>query len=188
MGKEVMTSQLSEDQIDVLAEIFNMGMGQSLNLISQISGKEHEILFNLPRVNLISLEDFISKLSTDKNIGIIKQDYNGTLCGQALMFYPELNGRELAKLLIGTDIPAEQVEKLEIDALLEVGNIFINSSLACLADFMEIEIKTQIPGIIYSETLQEKHLNNQDLIFELQAPFSIEHLEISGTIAFIIDN
>lgn len=181
-------NKLTEDQKDVLAEIFNMGMGQSLNLISQISGKEHEITFNLPSVELIELDSFLNKLTSDKSLGIIKQDYNGNLKGQALMFYPEISGKKLAKLLIGSEIPEDQIDKLEVDALLEIGNIFINSSLACLANFMEIEIKTDIPKIIYSEALDLKQLNNSNLIFELQAPFQIEHYKISGKIAFIIDN
>lgn len=179
---------LNEDQVDMLAEIFNMGMGQSVNAFSLLSGKEHEVLFEIPNVELIPKEDFLKKIQAHGQMGFVMQEYSGDLKGKALMYYPEVSSKELAKLLIGTDVPADKLDTLEMDALTEVGNIFINSALASFANLMENEVKTSIPKIVYQDKINEEVFEGNQYIVHLAAPFKIDHLKIEGKIAFILDN
>lgn len=185
---QVKIKKLSSDQVDILAEVFNMGMGQSANAISALSGVEHEVLFGVPDVDLLTREEFLALFSKDSYTGMIVQNYHGELEGKALMFYPELSGKELARVLIGSDLPADQIEILESDALTEVGNIFINSSLACLGNFLDTDISTEIPQIVYNTNLVSDFFWEDNEIIHLNAPFEIEHLGISGMITFIVDN
>lgn len=185
---EAKTKKLSSDQIDILAEVFNMGMGQSANAISALSGVEHEVFFGVPDVDLLTREEFLNLFSKDTYTGMIVQNYYGELEGKALMFYPELSGKELARILIGSDLPADQIEVLESDALTEVGNIFINSSLACLGNFLDTDISTEIPQIVYNTNLVSDFFWKDNQIIHLNAPFQIEHLDISGMITFVVDN
>mgnify|MGYP000529241126 CR=1 FL=1 len=180
--------KISEIQKDMLAEIFNLGMGQSLRALSELSGKEFEITFDLPHVEIIPREDFFSSLQGNKNSGMILQEYYGELSGQAVMYYPELSGKEIARLLVGPDIPLEKMDQLESDALAEVGNIFINSALSGLGNFIGKEIKTSVPQIVFPEAFGEKISKDNEWIIQLNSSFKIEHLEIDGRIAFIIDN
>ena len=185
---EARTKKLTSDQVDMLAEVFNMGMGQSANAISALSGVEHEVFFGVPDVDLMSREEFLGLFCKDSYTGMIVQEYHGELEGKALMFYPELSGKELARVLIGSDLPADQIEVLESDALTEVGNIFINSSIACLGNFLDTDISTEIPQIVYNTNIVSDFFWEDDQIIHLNAPFEIEHLGIKGMVTFVVDN
>jgi len=183
-----MDNKISDLQKDMLAEIFNMGMGQAVNALANLSGKEYEVTFKIPTVDIIEKYEFYENICPHHNTGVIMQQYHGDLEGTAIMYYPELGGKELAKLLIGTDVPVDQMERLESDALTEVGNIFINSSLASLANFVKTEIKTCLPQIVFPDVLKKELDNSSGLVIQLNSTFEIEHLKIEGKLAFVLDN
>lgn len=178
---------LSEDHTDMLAEIFNMGMGRSLGALSNITGKDHEITFSTPKVEVIGKDDFFIKVNEFKRMAMIAQDYKGEIRGTAIFYLPTAAGKELARLLIGTEISIDQIEKLESDALIEIGNIFINSSISCLANFLNISIETKVPEMIFPDRILS-WLKGSDEIIHLNAKFNIAHLKLEGQVAFVLDN
>lgn len=179
--------QLTEDQRDVLAEIFNMGMGKSIHAMSYLSGEDHEIVFELPALSLSKTEEFLSRFTDDQKEAFVIQRYSGEISGSALMYYPGSDNARIVKLLIGTEVPAEEISNLESDAMIEVGNIFINAALSCLADFVELEINTEIPELFYQDGIS-KEIFHGDYVIEIDTEFKIEHLEIFGRIAFVLSN
>jgi chemotaxis protein CheC len=184
-----MTQKLEELHMDMLAEIFNMGMGQAVFAISHLSGKDHEVVFEIPSVEVVDKKEFINSTNITSGIGgMIVQSYHGQLEGCAVMFYPELGGKQLAKLLIGTDIPPEKIEQLESDALIEVGNIFINAAITCLSRFLSSEIKTDLPKVVYSDKLGLTLGEDTSELLLLNSSFTIEHMRIEGKLAFALDN
>lgn len=174
-----------EDHADILAEIFNMGMGQSLGAISKLTGKEHEIKFNVPKVELISKEEFSKHVKEISRMPVIVQKYSGELEGSAFFYLPSQAGKELARLMIGSDVSAEQIEKLESDALVEIGNIFINSSLSCLSNFLTIHVKTDIPQMVFADRIDNWMRRSSEIIY-INTKFSIDHLNMSGQVSFIL--
>lgn len=178
---------LNEDQTDMLAEIFNMGMGQSLGALSKITGQEHEITFSIPKIEVISRKDFFRKGEEVQRMALIIQKYTGDLKGNAIFYLPSSAGKELAKLIIGTDITSDQIERLESDAMIEIGNIFINSSISCLSNFLDLKIETKIPEMIFGDRLIALMEGDGDII-HLNAQFNIAHLQLQGDVAFVIDN
>lgn len=177
---------LNEDQTDMLAEIFNMGMGQSLGALSKITGQEHEITFSIPKIEVISRSDFFRKGDEVQRMALIIQKYTGDLKGNAIFYLPSSAGKELAKLIIGTDITSDQIERLENDAMIEIGNIFINSSISCLSNFLDLKIETKIPEMIFGDRLIL--MEGEGDIIHLNAQFNIAHLQLQGDVAFVIDN
>ena len=179
--------ELTEDQIDILAEVFNMGMGKAINAITKLSGRDKEILFELPDLKLVSVEDFISQFEVSKNRTFVLQKYTGGIKGAALMYYPDDDKSKLAALLIDSELPVEELQRLESDALIEIGNIFINAALSCMSDFLEIEIHTQIPELFFQDNISNDLFVGQ-IAIEIESSFKIEHLDITGKVAFIINN
>lgn len=177
---------LSEENRDILAEIFNMGMGRGLGALSKIASKGQEITFELPKVKTMmatSLNEIIGPGST----AMIIQKYSGVIHGSAIFYFPPDAGKQLARLLIGTDIPVEKIETIESDALMEVGNIFINSSIGCLANFLNIEIHTGVPRLVYKDKVANELLQEKEVI-HLSAGFRIEHLKIDGHVVLILND
>lgn len=183
-----MAQQLDELHMDMLAEIFNMGMGQAVFALSHLSGKEHEVVFEIPTVDIQKKDAFVNSVKVGYGTGMIVQEYSGDLQGHALMYYPEIAGQQLAQLLIGTDVPPEQIERLESDALAEVGNIFINAAITCLSRFLSTEIKTEIPKVVFSDKILDELGKDTDDVLLLNSVFAIEHMKIEGRLAFVLDN
>lgn len=183
-----MNKKINDIHLDMLAEIFNMGMGQAVSAISKLSGEKHEVRFELPSVDIITKEEFLSSLSEKRDLGIIQQTYRGDFSGKSYMYYPSVSGREFAKLLIGTEMPSDQIEKLESDALVEIGNIFINASIVGLADFLNKEIKTDLPQLVFSNFIDLESEGRGDWVVRLNSSFIIDHLNIEGKIAFVLQN
>lgn len=178
---------LSEVHSDMLAEIFNMGMGQSLGVLSNITGRGFEITFTLPRVELGSRADFLSRVNEFQRMALIVQEYYGEINGNAIFYLPSASGKELARLLIGTEITAEQVEKLESEAMVEIGNIFINSSISCLSSFLNVPIQTRLPEMMFPDRIAS-WMAGSDEILHLHAEFKVEHLSIAGNVAYVLDD
>lgn len=183
-----MARELDELHKDMLAEIFNMGMGQAVFALSHLSGSDKEVEFEIPTVDVMDKEDFLKSAKVGHGTGMVIQNYHGELEGHAVVCYPELAGKELAKLLIGTDIPPDKIERLESDAMAEVGNIFINAAITCLSRFLGAEIKTELPTVVYSDKLLRTLNSETDEILILNSRFTIEHMKIEGKLAFALDN
>lgn len=179
---------LTDDHTDMLAEIFNMGMGHSLGALSKLTGREHEITFAVPKIQILSKEEFFKKVNEFPRMAMVIQEYSGEITGNALLYFPAHAGKELARLLIGSDIPLDQVEKIESDALTEIGNIFINSSISCLANFLGKEIETEIPELIFQDRLSLRMGRGEEGIIHLNAQFNVAHLKLEGEVAFSLFN
>jgi len=181
---------LNEDQIDLLKEIFNVGMGKTLKVLAELAGKEHEVIFSLPKLEVIRLADLIKRVGgDDNNVSIIQQSYNGVINGKALMLYPDKSSLELANLIMGTSLPIDEISKLENDALAEIGNMLINASLSSFANFVDKEIKTDLPKVKAGapEVIFPKEIINDQIIY-LDATFTISNKELVGHLALLIDD
>lgn len=180
--------QLSRDHIDVLCEVFNMGIGRAVEALSHLGDSHQEITFELPDLRLISGEEFVKRFESQEDKYFVLQRYFGAVEGAALMYYPGDEGQKLAALLIDESIPYDEVGKLESDAVVEIGNIFINAALSSLSDFLGIEIHTQIPELLYQNSVSEELLEKGSHAIEIEAKFNAGHLGIHGKIAFLLSN
>ncbi len=180
--------KLSSDHIDVLCEVFNMGIGRAVEALSHLGDKNQEITFELPDLRLVSAKEFVNRFETQDDKYFVVQRYFGTVEGAALMYYPGDEGQKLAALLIDESIPHDEVGKLESDAVVEIGNIFINAALSALSDFLGIEIHTQIPELLYQNGISDELVEEDQHAIEIEAKFNAGHLGIHGQIAFLLNN
>ncbi len=179
---------LSSDHIDMLCEVFNIGNGKAAEALSHLGDHLQEITFERPKLSLIRGVDFKKRFDSQANKYFVLQRYSGAVDGVAIMYYPGNEGQRLAALLIDKNLPHEEVGELESDAVVEIGNIFINAALAALSDFVKIEIRTQIPELLYQNTISEELVENDSEAIEIEAKFSAKHLGIDGQIAFVLSN
>lgn len=186
--KSVTLKKISDLHLDMLGEIFNMGMGKAISELSKVMGSENEIQFSVPNVQILNKEDFLKSAKNERFIGMILQGYSGDINGNAYIFYPMLTGSELINKLIGTDIPNDQVDKLESDFLTELGNIFINESIKSLSSFTGAKVATTLPQLVYYKVLKDKDKSKDDILFKISSPFSIKEKKVKGEISLLIDD
>jgi chemotaxis protein CheC len=180
--------ELTEDQKDLLLEVFNMGMGQSLNALSQLAGKEFEITFKQPSLSIKTKREILDYIISQKTSVIINQNYQGKINGSAVIIFPENSGMELVKLILGTDLPADEMVKLEHDAILEIANIFINTALSSLANFVGDLIRTQLPKLSFLGTKSLLEQNPESLVIFIDTIFEIKQNNLNAKIVLILDS
>jgi chemotaxis protein CheC len=125
MGGEI---EFDEDQLDLLKETFNIGVGQAAGALSELAGDLYEVELSIPSARLIPIRRLADELSggTVGEVCAVTQQYEGVLPGTAILLYPEKESLALVRLMLGADHAVEEMSELASDALCEVGNILLN--------------------------------------------------------------
>lgn len=180
--------QLTPLQHDAITELLNIGMGQAAASLSEMVGEE--VKLSIPNVELLPRQTAAKQITihSTNTIAAIKQHFNGPFWGDALLLFAEDKSLELVKTLIKEDLPIEILKELERDALLEIGNIILNSCLASLANILTHELHSDLP-VFMSGTANDilQGTKEDDLVMFLRMDFSLKTKEVDGYVAFILE-
>lgn len=184
--------QLNDLQQDMLTELFNLGMGNAANALSEMV--EEEVLLSIPQVTFMQKSELANLLEVDSggHISGVSQQFHGMILGEALLTFPTQQSLELVRLLLRNDADLENLTEFEEEALTEVGNIILNAGLSSLADIFEGEITSDLP-IFNSGNCTEvidssdKSIKTQETVLYLQVDFNIEKKDIKGYVVYLFD-
>jgi chemotaxis protein CheC len=180
---------LSELELDALTEVFNLGVGQAAHALSQIAGES--VNLSVPRVQSVSrpaLADQLSSLSF-KRLCAVRQAFTGLMATDALLMFPVDQSLLLVQMLVGGDVPIEQLGEMEKDAMAEIGNILLNGIVGSMADTLKIEFEGTLPEVEQGSANEVLGTDNHDggNVLSLEVDFNIDAREIRGFIAFMLD-
>lgn len=135
---------LTEEHLDALKEVSNIGVAHAATALSQLIGKG--ITLQVPKVHLMKITEVPEAFGGAERIVVgIYLQMLGDARGNILIVLP----RESALKLLSRLLPREKSEgslltELEISALKEVGNILASAYLNALGALMR---KTLIPSV-----------------------------------------
>jgi len=184
--------QLNELQQDMLAELFNLGMGNAANALSEMV--EEEVLLSIPQITFMQKAELTKILESNSggHISGVSQQFQGMILGEALLTFPTPQSLELVRLLLQDTVELENLTEFEEEALTEVGNIILNAGLSSLADIFEDEITSDLPVFnsgSCSEVIErnEHAIKTQETVLYLQVDFTIEKKDIKGYVVYLFD-
>ena len=137
---------VSDLKRDALLEIFNIGVGRAASSLSMIVGDE--VLLSAPSLCLCSPNEAVLALSGKPltKFSTVSQQFSGPFEAQAMLVFPEANALEIVGLMMGgTNLSAEELSEYEQEAMCEIGNIILNSSMSVLADMFEVQFDSTLP-------------------------------------------
>lgn len=178
--------QLDHDQIDALAEIFNIGMGQAAASLSGLIGDE--VLLSVPDVRVLTVSEAAQQLNaTHSTMYGVRQPFRGALNGDALLIFPGHKSLELVRILAGHALPAEELDAIEQDAMTEIGNVMLNACIASLAGLLgnSFELDRASIDIGDSRTILGTRIQNHLVVF-LHIRFELKHSQIEGFVVFVL--
>lgn len=181
--------KFDELALDALTEIFNMGVGQAAHALSQIAGES--VLLTVPRVSVLSRTAVTGHVGASgmDPVSAVRQRFTGTINTEAVLMFPADRGLELVRMMVGGDLPLEQLAEMEQEALGEVGNILLNAVMASVADALKIELDGALPSVELSQVQKvlqdERDPNGQILLIDIQ--FEVASREVKGLLAFWLD-
>ena len=179
---------LSELEKDALAELSNMAMARAANSLRQMI--KHQVELSVPSVEIVSKEAATQLISkpTNATLVAIRQDFTGAFSGRALLIFPESSSLELVRVVVGSQLPLEDIVNLEDEALAETGNIILNSWVATIANLLKSGLKMSLPTVVRGDSSQMfKSDESQSLVLFLHIKFEISTKEIRGYVALIMD-
>jgi len=136
---------LSQEQLDALKEVANIGSGHAATSLSQLMNKK--VMVRIPKILTGPLEDVILKIADPNDVVVsVLLYFLGDLTGRTLLIYPFEDAQEITSLLMPTvqDNSAEVQESL----LKEVSNILSCSYMNALGELLGLLILPSVPGMI----------------------------------------
>lgn len=141
---------LTDEDLESLAEIVNIGVGRAASSLSVLLGSRIEL--KVPSIRVIAASDSV----LDDVDGIsVKQQFEGAVAGNALLQFPTHTGRQLACLLTGYD-EGDDIPEFEISGVLaEVGNIVLNGVLGTLANITSTHLDYTVPEFFVGQSVSD---------------------------------
>lgn len=172
--------------LDALTEIFNMGVGQAAHALSQIAGDA--VLLTVPRVSVLSRSEVTAHMGGAgmASVSAVRQRFSGAINAEAVLMFPAERGLQLVQMMVGGELPLEQLAEMEQEALSEVGNILLNSVMASVADALKIELDGALPSVELSH-VQSVLQPDQGSVLLIDIHFEVAAREVNGLLAFLLD-
>ncbi|MBV1800350.1 chemotaxis protein CheX [Siccirubricoccus sp. G192] len=153
-----------------------------------------EVLLSVPSVEIIDHHRAIALIQEreGEDLVAVRQDFSGAFQGRALLIFPQANGLELVRAVLGEALPDdEDAAAMEQEALAETGNVILNSCLATMANMLERSLTMSLPQVLRTDG--RGLLANGDTaadegpVLFLYINFSVRERSIRGYIAMVMD-
>jgi len=180
---------LSELELDALTEVFNVGVGQAAHALSQLANTT--VMLSVPQVDVISKLNVSTELINQgaDRVCAVRQQFSGVLNTEAVLMFPVQQSLQLVQMMVGDEVPLEQLGEMEQEALAEIGNILLNSVVSGVADVFKLQFEGSLPyvelGPVRDVLCAQGDLTDQ--VLSLQIDFAIETLQIHGFLLFLLD-
>jgi chemotaxis protein CheC len=180
--------QLDPLEEDALKEILNIGVGHAADSFSRMVNSP--VHLSLPTLKLIygnSAAVEIAAMELDSG-SLVKQSFHGGFTAEGIFLFPGEGSLELVKLLVGKEMPISEMQELEQDALIEVGNILFNSCVAVISDMLGTPFHCGMPSFA-SGNLREilkGFQSDDDCLLMMNIAFIVEQVKIHGYIMFLM--
>jgi chemotaxis protein CheC len=181
---------LDELERDALTELVNIGVSRAASNLRKMVGGE--VLLSVPSVEIIDHRRAATLIHEREGDGLVavRQDFSGAFHGRALLIFPQANGLELVRAVLGDDLPEAEAAGMEEEALSETGNVILNSCLATMANMLERPLAMSLPQVVRTageELLETAHPTDDGLVLFLYINFSVRERSIRGYIAMVMD-
>jgi len=180
---------LSPLELETLAEVFNVGVGQAARALSQLAGTTVQL--NVPRIDVVSKLNVSTELINQgaDRVCAVRQLFSGVLSTEAVLMFPVQQSLQLVQMMVGDDVPLEQLGEIEQEALAEIGNILLNAVVSGVADVFKLQFEGSLPyvelGPVKDVLCAQGELT--DPVLSLQIDFAIDSLQIHGFLVFLLD-
>lgn len=183
-------SQLNDLELDALTEVFNIGVGQAAAAMSRMV--KEEVTLSVPSISFMSRASVADALTEDvgQRICSVSQRFEGVFNTDAILMFPESKSLEIVRMMIGEEIPLDELSDLEQEALSEIGNIILNALMGTLANVFASEFSSSLPVFhlgTSSEILPGASDSGGEVVMLLRIDFNLVQRQIQGYVAFLLD-
>lgn len=183
--------ELTEDEIDALKELINIGVGNAAGMLNEMI--QFPIQLQIPHVELLSARELQSELKKRFGIeilSVVQLGFSGSFSGNAQLLFPTESAANLVSVLTGEDKASPDLDSLKISTLSEVGNMVINGVMGSIGNVLEQPLDYDVPYYAeeeIDELLLGEQLMDSSNVLLAPAHFTIEELQIEGDILLFFE-
>ncbi len=178
---------LDELQTDLLAELFNIGVGKAADSLSKMV--DQEVRLSVPSVEFRSPAAMADFLGGDNVICSISQEMRGPFDARSMLMFHEDSGMEVVRQLMGNNLSDELLADMQEEALNEIGNIVLNACIGAIASTLGSKFEVDLPVF-----QQDKPLNllscgmipNDGSVMLIRIHMELIDCEVKGYLAFLL--
>ncbi len=181
---------LTEDQIDAIREIINIGVGKSAAILNKMINKH--IKLQVPYVEFTKVDKIINIInhSTEDELSSVNLSFKGLLVGTAKLIFPTDSASKLVALFTDDNSGDDDMDEIKVATLSEIGNIVLNSLVGTISNTLSLPLNYSIPS--YQEGILNDLLSHYASMTEsahllAQTRFVIEELEIIGDFILLLE-
>ena len=136
-----------ESITDAVTEIMNMAVGSASELLSDMINEE--ILLDVPKTEICDFSAIYKKIQIveEDRLVAIHERFSGSFGGDAFLIFPQRKSLDLAAAALGMDTMEGDISEVAREALMEIGNIILNSCLGTICNLLNYEVDTEIPQV-----------------------------------------
>ena len=139
---------LTDEHLDALREISNVGMGNAATALSQMVADRVEL--HVPSVTLVDIVDVPDLIGGAEQVVVgVTMQIHGDASGNILLVFPEQSAHRLVNKLLGKDGSASRFDEMAESALKEVGNILASSYLGAMGSLIKLTLIPSIPAFAH---------------------------------------
>lgn len=178
---------------DILKELFNISVGKSASLLSEII--EKRIILNIPDLKILDInknteeiDHYITKV-IEGSLMVSSISFKNKLEGRASLLFPAEKMRSFINLCMHETIDIETYDTnftdVDFDIIKEIGNIVLNSIIGEVGNYINVKFNYTIPEIKLINEINVSSILEEEgytYILMLYINFKIEDTKIDGAI------
>jgi len=136
--------QLTEEHLDALREVSNVGMGHAATALSQLVGET--VYLHVPQVTLTDIANVPDLLGGPEQVVVgITLQIRGDAQGNIILVFPLESAERLVAQLLARDHGPDAFDEIGISTIKEVGNILASSYLGAMGSLLNLTLIPSIP-------------------------------------------
>lgn len=156
---------ISELERDALTELANVGLSRAAKQLSELLNDFIDMA--VPSVQVVNLEQVEEalQLGSQDSVAAVWQNYFGDTEGSCFLIFPSEDSKVLVRSLVGPSIleaDHDDIRAIELDAMMEIGNIIITSGMVVIAEMLGRELQMSIPRYMEGNLSSIMKKQNQD--------------------------
>lgn len=182
---------LDQISIDILSELGNVGTGNAVTSLSQMTG--HSLEIELPKVEIVKYQDIDRILGEAEELqtGIMVQ-VAGKLKGMFLFLLSETFTQSILQAVLGgVNRDLTDLDEMDRSLICELGNIMCGSYIRALSQLLDMDMDVTVPemcidmgGAILSVPLS-RFLKVSENILLIENKFRMGNRSFLGRILFL---
>lgn len=179
-------------EADAAVEVINVAVSRAAVSLSRLAGSAVQL--SVPQLRFLPRDEALVELTDavpGRMVSVVEQ-FSGPFAGSALLIFPESNSLRLIQIIVGDRMPLEEIPDMAEEAIIEVGNVILNSCLSGMANLLKCRIEVTLPrchrGTGPDLLLQAiRPLGEDDTIILMSIDFLLKERDVKGFILLALD-